>query len=152
MSVLKNIILGFIAGVIATVTVHALISWIFVHYWTGWVDYPWSLRPTRTVLVPDVYIPWVASDALTGGLWGALFGLILGSHPEGMLTIRGAILGLIGPALVGAFLALPYLTGSDSPLFTGNVSTIVPTIAIYVGFGAVATWLYGLFQYKRLPL
>ncbi len=151
MNALKSLVFGFIAGAIAAITVQEAISWLFVHYWTGWHAHPWGTFEVRSLLFPNIHIPWIAAVALTGGLWGALFGLILGWKPEGHLTIRGAILGLFGPGLIGGFIAIPYLSGWTSPLLDGDVSVIVPVIAISAGFGAVAAWLYGLFSYGRLP-
>ncbi len=151
MNALKSWVLGFIAVAIAAVTVQEGISWIFVHYWTGWYGHPWSTMEVRGLLFPNIHIPWIAAVALTGGLWGALFGLILGGKPEGMLTIRGAILGLFGPGLIAGFIAIPYLSGWTSPLLDGNVSVIVPILCISAGFGAAAAWLYGLFSHARLP-
>jgi hypothetical protein len=151
MNALKSIVVGFIAGVIAAVTVQEFISWLFVHYWTGWNAEPWSMAPMRSLIVPDLELPWLAGSAITGGLWGALFGLILGWKPQGMMTIRGAILGLFGPGLISAFTVMPYLAHQPSPLLEGNVSVIVPILCISAGFGAVAAWLYGLFSFGRLP-
>jgi hypothetical protein len=151
MNVLKSIVVGFIAGAIAAVSAQEFISWLFVHYWTGWNEIPWSMEPVSSLVVPDVVVPWIASTAVTGGLWGALFGLILGWKPEGMMTVRGAILGLFGPGLIGALLTMPYLAHRPSPFFEGNVSELVPIVCIAMGFGAVTAWLYGLFSYGRLP-
>ncbi|HET6389558.1 hypothetical protein [Hyphomicrobium sp.] len=151
MDALKSIVFGFIAGVIAALTIQEAISWLFVHYWNGWDAMPWSTAPTPSLLLPTLELPWIAGTAITGGLWGALFGLILGWKPEGMLTIRGAILGLFGPGLISAFIAMPYLAHRQSPLLEGNVSEIVPILCISAGFGAVAAWLYGLFSWGRLP-
>ncbi len=151
MNALKSIVVGFIAGAIAAVTVQELVSWLFVHYWTGWNEIPWSTEPVPSLVYPDIVMPWIASTALTGGLWGALFGLILGWKPEGMMTIRGAILGLVGPGLIGAFLTMPYLAHKSSPLLDGNVSEIVPILCIAAAFGAVMAWLYGLISFGRLP-
>jgi hypothetical protein len=109
------------------------------------------MEPMPSLILPDVQLPWLAGIALTGGLWGALFGLILGWKPRGMMTIRGAILGLFGPGLISALIVMPYLAHEASPLVDGNVSVIVPILCIWAGFGAVAAWLYGLFSFRRLP-
>ena len=151
MNALKSIVLGFIAGVIAAVTAQELISWLFVQHWTGWNETPWSTEPVPSLVVPDIVLPWIASTAITGGLWGALFGFILGWKPQGMMTIRGAILGLFGPGLVGAMMTVPYLAHRPSPLLEGNVSDLVPMLCISVGFGAVMAWVYGLLSHCRLP-
>src|SRR6185437_14697172 len=132
MNALKSIVVGFIAGAIAAVTVQEFISWLFVQYWTGWSEIPWSTEPVQSLVVPEVVLPWIASTAVTGGLCGA-------------------ILGLIGPGLIAAFLTVPYLAHRSSPLLDGNVSEIVPILCIAAGFGAVAAWLYGLFSFGRLP-
>jgi hypothetical protein len=151
MNVLKSIVVGFIAGAIAAVTAHEFISWLFVNYWTGWDAAPWSMDPMPSLILPDIVLPWLGGIALTGGLWGALFGLILGWKPRGMMTIRGAILGLFLPGLISALIVMPYLAHEPLPLVEGNVSVIVPLLCIWAGFGAVMAWLYGLFSFCRLP-
>jgi hypothetical protein len=151
MNALKSIVVGFIAGAIAAVTVQEFISWLFVNYWTGWNEVPWSTEPVQSLILPEVVLPWIGSVAITGGLWGALFGLILGWKPEGMMTIRGAILGLIGPGLIAGLFVVPYLAQRQSPLLENNVSEIVPILCIGAGFGIVAAWLYGFFSFGRLP-
>ncbi len=151
MNAFKSLVLGFLAGVIAAATVQEGISWLFVHYWTGWDAEPWSLRPMPSLLMPQLELPWLIGSALTAGLWGALFGLILGWKPEGMMTIRGAILGLFGPGLISSFIVVPYLAHRVSPLLDGNVAVIVPILCISAGFGAVTAWLYGLFSWGRAP-
>lgn len=151
MNFIKAVVLGFIAGAIATVTVHEVISWLFMNYWTGWDRPSWNMAPVSNAIYPDLVMPQIASDAFWGGLWGSLFGLILGARPEGMMTIRGAILGVFLPALIGVFIAIPFLTGRFPPFFGGDVSKIIPVLVILAGWGAMTAWLYGLFRYGRLP-
>ena len=67
MNALKSIVVGFIAGAIAAVTVQELVSWLFLHYWTGWNEIPWSTEPVPSLVYPDIVMPWIASTALTGG-------------------------------------------------------------------------------------
>jgi energy-converting hydrogenase Eha subunit A len=148
MNLLKAIVLGFIAGAIATLTVHEIISAIFhnPNVWTGWPRQSWNLEPAEMTGVPQII-----SDMFWGGLWGALFGLILGSRPQGSMTVRGAILGIVGPALIGVFLAVPLLTQKFPVFFDGDPSKIIPVLVILAGFGAATAWLYGMFRYGRLP-
>lgn len=151
MNFIKCIVLGFIAGAIATVTVHEIISWLFQHYWTGWERPSWNMNPVAVPVLPDFAVPQIVSDMFWGGLWGSLFGLILGSRPEGSMTVRGAILGIVGPAIIGVFLAVPFLTAKFPPFFGGDASKIIPVLCILAGFGAVTAWVYGFFRYGRLP-
>jgi len=143
---LKGIVLGFIAGAIAALTVGEFISWVFQNYWTGWDRIPWDYAPTENLGVPQFW-----SDTFWGGVWGAIFGLILGARPQGMLTFRGAILGLALTAVIGAFILMPLLTGRYGLFFDGDASRIIPVLFIMAAWGAVTAWLYGLFRYKHLP-
>lgn len=148
MNILKSILLGFIAGAIATVTVHEIISAIFHNpaIWTGWPRPSWNMDPAEMTGLPQI-----VSDMFWGGLWGSLFGLILGTRPQGSMTLRGALLGIVGPAVIGVFLAVPFFTGRFPVFFGGDSSKIIPVLCILAGFGAATAWLYGMFQYGRLP-
>lgn len=155
MNMLKGMVLGFIAGIIAYVTFHEVVNHIFNNeaYWTGWG------RPSWDMSTNAYGIPFLASGALVGGAWGALFPLLFGSMPKGPLAIKGLIYGLIGPAFIGAMIIYP-LAMQYSPQYEGlaqgifldgQAAAIVPTLAKYGAFGASLGWLYGLFAYKHLP-
>ena len=92
---LKSIIFGFVAGAIATVTVHEAINYVLLQAGI-FPRVPWSMEP-----VPGFGFPQIVSDATWGGLWGVIFALILGDVPKGSMTLKGIILGILGPALVG---------------------------------------------------
>lgn len=141
----KNILLGFIAGAIATVTVHEAINWVLLQNGL-FPRVPWSMQPSYMVGIPQI-----GSDMFWGGVWGSVFALILGDAPSGSLTLRGALLGIIGPALVGVFTLVPLLTVRFPPFFGGDINMIWPVLLILAGFGAATAWLYGLFSYGRLP-
>ena len=143
---LKSLILGFIAGAIATVTVHEAINYILLQ--AGIFDrVPWSLEP-----VPGFGFPQIVSDAAWGGLWGVIFALILGSVPKGSMTLKGAILGILGPALIGVFILVPILTSKFPLFFNGDLNPIGSVLLILAGFGAATAWLYGFFTSGcRLP-
>ncbi|HML43650.1 MAG: hypothetical protein JNN24_04100 [Hyphomicrobium zavarzinii] len=141
----KSLVLGFIAGAIALVTVHELIGlWL---YNSGYATrLPWSMEPSLMTGYPQI-----ATDAVWGGVWGAVFALILGSVPRGSMTFRGALLGLIGPALVGTLVLIP-LIRSEPPFLGNDINLIWPVLATGAGFGAATAWLYGfLTSGCRLP-
>lgn len=152
MNMLKGIVLGFIAGVVAYVTFHEIVNAIFniPAVWTGWERPSWDLSPNAQGF------PYLLSGSLVGGAWGALFPLLFGSHPKGPLTFKGLFYGLIGPGLIGAMiiypLAMQYSADIKQGIFLdGQAALIVPTLVKYAFFGASLGWLYGLFMYKRLP-
>lgn len=144
-STLKSIVLGFIAGAIAMLTVHELVSqWLYDTQITTRV--PWSMEPSTLTGYPQI-----VSDAVLGGLWGALFALILGAVPRGSMTVRGALLGLLGPAILGALIVVPAIR--NEPLFMGqDINLIWPVLLTGAAFGAAAAWLYGFLSSGcRLP-
>lgn len=147
MNMLKAMVLGFIAGAIATVTVHEIISAVFNNtaYWTGWGRVSWDLSPN------EFGVPNLVSAMFWGGLWGALFPVIFGTLPKGPLTFKGLLYGIIGPALIGVFIAVPLLTQRFPIFMDGRAELVVPVLVILAGFGAALGWLYGFFAYKRLP-
>lgn len=125
---LKNIILGFLAGVIATVTIHELIK-LFL-YNCGYVP----LEPWDTTAVGPFGLPKIVSDCFWGGVWGSILALILGNVPQGSMTLRGAVFGMIGPALLGALLWVPLIKGA-TPFFDGDPVLIGSVLLILAGFG-----------------
>jgi hypothetical protein len=145
----KGLLLGFLAGAIATVTVHELINWILLSQGL-FPRMPWSMEPVN-VPFAGITIPQIASDTLWGGLWGMFFATILGNMPQGSMTLKGILLGWIGPALIGVFSIVPVLTGKFPPFFGGDINMIWPVLVILGGFGAATAWLYGFFSYCRLP-
>lgn len=141
----NSLMFGFLAGVIAVITAHELISLVLLNAGVfGRV--PWSTEPA---LVSG--IPQIASDAIWGGIWGAIFAVILGAKPRGSMTLRGALLGIVGPALLGVFLLVPFLRG-EGIFLGGDVNAVVAVLMIAAGFGAATAWLYGFFTAGfRLP-
>jgi len=142
---LKSIILGFLAGVIATLTVHELLKCVVVD--AGFLTAtPWDMSP-----VAPFGLPQIASLTLWGGLWGAILSLIFGNVPTGSMTLKGAVFGIIGPALLGALLWIPLING-EAPFFDGEPTKIAGVLIILAGFGAATAWLYGFFTSGcRLP-
>ena len=136
---LKNIILGFLAGVIATLTVHEIIKCFLFD--AGYIPLaPWAMDP-----VSPFGLPKLVSDALWGGLWGSIFALILGNVPTGSMTLKGALLGIVGPAILGVFILVPLVKGAPM-FFDGEPALVISVLAILAGFGSVTAWLYGFFS------
>ena len=141
----KNLILGFIAGAIATVTIHELINYVLLQQGL-FPRVPWSMEPVAAGPLAGMGIPQIASDAFWGGLWGIVFALILGDKPMGSMTLKGAVMGMILPAFFGVFLLVPLITGRFPPFFGGDFSMMLPALLILAGFGSVTAWLYGFFS------
>lgn len=141
----KNLVLGFIAGAIATVTTHEVIK--LVLFKAGiFPNEPWSMTPATVTGMPEI-----ASAMFWGGVWGAIFAIILGDVPKGSMTFRGAALGIVGPALIGVFLLIPFLKG-EAAFAAGDPNIAASVLLIFAGFGATTAWLYGFFTSGfRLP-
>ncbi len=145
---LKALILGFIAGAIATLTVHELVKGIFFD--AGVIPMkPWDMTPIDSGPLAGS-LPKIASATLWGGVWGAVMGMAFGREPEGSMTLRGLAFGITGPALIGVFLLVPLFKGM-APFLGGNVEAMGAVLCILAAWGAVAAWLFGLFSYLRLP-
>lgn len=142
----KNLVLGFIAGAIATVTVHEIICHYF--YTAGMFPrQPWPMTPSALTGVPQAF-----SDTFWGGIWGVIFAALLGNKPNGSMTLNGAVMGMILPAIFGVFLLVPLITGRFPPFFGGDLNMLWPVLVILGGWGAATAWLYGWFTSGfRLP-
>lgn len=145
---LKALILGFVAGAIATLTVHELVKGIFFDAGVLPLQ-PWDMTPIDGGPFAGS-LPKIASAVFWGGVWGALMGVLFGREPEGALTLRGLAFGIAGPALIGVFLLVPLIKGS-APFLGGNLEAMGAVLCILAAWGAVSAWLFGLFSYARLP-
>lgn len=141
----KSIMMGFVAGALATATTHELIKLGLFHAGV-FPQAPWSLEPATVSGMPEIL-----STMFWGGIWGAIFAIVLGRVPMGSMTFRGAALGILGPALIGVFLLVPFLKGQ--PFFAGgDPNMIASVLLIFAGFGATTAWLYGFMTAGfRLP-
>ncbi|RJQ83811.1 MAG: hypothetical protein C4519_06190 [Desulfobacteraceae bacterium] len=98
----RLIVLGFIAGFLATVTFHQLVLgglWLAGIAPSG----PYAMTPR-----PPLGIPAVISLAFWGGVWGSLFALIQVAFPRrGNYWWTAFLFGAIIPSLVVFFVVLP---------------------------------------------
>ena len=133
----NKIIFGFIAGAIAVVTAHELINYVLLQQGL-FPRVPWSLSPSAMTGVPQII-----SDMFWGGLWGTVFALVMGDRPS---LLNGVLFGVLGPALLGVFVAVPMITGRFPPFFGGDPKLIGSVLLILAGWGAATAWLYGLMR------
>jgi len=134
---LKSLTLGFVAGAIAVVTAHEIISYILLKAGV-FPRVPWSMQPSAVTGVPQI-----VSDMFWGGVWGIVFVLFYRVIPGGGPTVKGLIFGIVGPAILGVFILVPLISGRF-PLFFGfDARMIGSVLLILAGFGAAMGWLYG---------
>ena len=97
----KLVILGFIAGFLATIMFHQMALWVL--WQTGVAPF----RPYVFAAVPPFGLPAVISLAIWGGLWGVLFALIQHRFPSGRYWETAFLFGAVFPSLVALLIVLP---------------------------------------------
>ena len=103
----RRLLLGFVAGFVATLVFHQIALWI-LHY-VHWIDRaPWSMNP-----VPPWGVPAVISLAFWGGVWGAVMIALLAKSRQFLLasTLFGAVL----PTLVAGLIIQPLIKHQPLP-------------------------------------
>ena len=101
-SIAAVILLGFVAGFLATLTVHQLAIGL-LHLLGAVANPPYSMRP-----IPPLGVPSVLNLAFWGGLWGIVWALVADRMPRRWpLWFAGLIFGALAPTLVGWFVVAP---------------------------------------------
>ncbi|HEX8663059.1 MAG TPA: hypothetical protein VF744_03400 [Beijerinckiaceae bacterium] len=96
------ILLGFVAGFLATLTVHQLAIGLLNVAGAG-PRPPYSMSP-----VPPLGVPAVLNLAFWGGMWGIVWALVVDRMPRRWpLWLAGLIFGALAPTLVGWFVVNP---------------------------------------------
>jgi len=137
-SPLKLLILGFVAGALATVIFHQS-AWYLLNQ-AGVIppDRPaWPLDP-----IPPWGVPALASKAFWGGLWGGFLALILARIGGGAYWIAWIIVGAIAPSLVAMYV-VPVIKGLPVADFwprAGVAATVNGAWGLGTGF---FLWLFG---------
>lgn len=144
----RNTIIGFIAGVIAVVTVHQGIVYLLNQQGIIPVK-PWNMAG-----VPPWGVPTIINNIFWGGLWGALFSLIHDKLPGGALWLKGLIYGLI-IVVLSNWILLPFIKGQifglpNQVFFAGGVPMrLLAGALILGGFGTALGILYGLLNSRK---
>lgn len=136
MSFLKLLILGFIAGFLATLIFHQSAWYMLVQA---------GIIPAKVVAwpmneVPPLGIPSVVSKAFWGGLWGAVLAQFLSRIEGAAYWLTWIIIGAAAPTLVAIYVV---------PLVKGlPIGDLWPRIAI--GGTVNAAWGLGTALFLRL--
>jgi hypothetical protein len=96
---IRRILLGFVAGFVATLVFHQIALWI-LHYFHYIDRTPWSMTPVKPWGVPAVI-----SLAFWGGVWGAIMIAILAKSRN--LLLASTLFGAVLPTLAAAFIVAP---------------------------------------------
>jgi hypothetical protein len=95
------ILIGFVAGFLATLTFHQGTLWVL--WRMGIAAFP----PYAMAGVPPFGIPAVLSTAFWGGLWGILFAVIHHRFPRTGYWVAAFLFGAVLPSLVAFFIVAP---------------------------------------------
>ena len=98
---MRRILLGFVAGFLATITFHQ-IALELLHLGGLTPRGAWSMKP-----VPPFGVPSVISLSFWGGVWGIILVLIFARVSGAAYWIGSIIFGAILPTLVAAFVVAP---------------------------------------------
>ena len=99
---LRNLIIGFVAGVLAVLVFHQIASSLIN------ARVQWNMTP----LIAPFGIPQIINQAFWGGVWGIVFALLAPRFPTGAMWWIAAV-------LFGAVL-LPLVSWYVVPLIKGN--------------------------------
>lgn len=110
MSLVKLLILGFVAGFLATLLFHQGLWYVFNQIGLIPPDrLAWPLEP-----IPPYGVPSVISKAFWGGLWGAALAVVLGQLTGAAYWASWIVVGAFALTLVAFFVVAP-LKGEAIP-------------------------------------
>jgi len=137
-----RLFLGFIAGAIAVLTFHQGTTAVLHAAFPAWV----TSAPYRTMPVPPFGVPSIVSNCFWGGVWGALFGLVM-PKLRWPLWLCGIGLGLCA-VLAGWFIVAPL---KGVPIAAGWVpSAMLRSVVINGCFGLGVGIILPLLMPRRL--
>ncbi|MGI8724405.1 MAG: hypothetical protein ACR2J1_03400 [Methyloceanibacter sp.] len=110
MTLVKLLILGFVAGFLATLLFHQSLWYVFNQIGLIPLDRPaWPLDP-----IPSYGAPSVISKAFWGGLWGAVLAVILGQLTGAAYWGSWIVVGAFALTIVAFYVVAP-LKGEAIP-------------------------------------
>ena len=129
----RRLLLGFVAGFVATLVFHQIALAIFLHL--HWIDRtPWNMKP-----VPPFGVPAVISLAFWGGVWGAVMIALLAKSRH--LLLASTLFGAVLPTLVAGLIIQPLIKHQPMP-HTGKM--VVVGLVINGAWGLGTALIYRL--------
>ncbi len=123
---------GFVAAAIAVLVAHQVMA--LALYLIGWVpNAPYSFRPNA------FGVPTILNSMFWGGLWGIAFAFVAPKIPISATWLKGIVLGLIGPLLIGGWIVMATIRGQA--LFAGFVPQRMLIGALILGAFGLG-WIY----------
>jgi hypothetical protein len=118
MPIVKLLILGFVAGFLATLIFHQGLWWVFNQIGVIAPDRPaWPLDP-----VPPYGVPSVISKAFWGGVWGLALVLLLGQLSGTSYWASWVLVGAVALTAVAFYVVAPLKGEPIPPLWPRFVS------------------------------
>lgn len=140
------VVLGFVAGALATLTLHQLA--IGLLYALGAVaNPPYAMRP-----IPPLGVPSVVNLAFWGGVWGIVWALVAERMPRRWpIWLAGLVFGAVAPTLAGWFVIAPLKGQAVANGFVLSRMWIGPLVNGVWGLGTALIYslLSGRFGRKR---
>ena len=126
---MRRLLLGFVAGFIATLTFHQCMLWL-LHLGGIAPRAPYPMNG-----VPPFGIPAVISLAFWGGVWGALMMPVINRQRGTAYWIAAVVFGAFLPTLVAWFVVAPLKHQPVAGGFKPKAMMIGPIVNAAWGFG-----------------
>jgi hypothetical protein len=134
----RRLLLGFVAGFIATLVFHQIALAVFAHL--HWVDRaPWNMKP-----VPPLGVPAVISLAFWGGVWGAVMIALLAKSRN--LLLASTLFGAVLPTLVAGLIIQPLIKHQPMP---HTAKMVIVGLVINGAWGLGTALIYRLMSGRR---
>lgn len=138
---MRRILFGFIAGFLATITLHQL-ALAGLHA-AGLAPRPaWPMSP-----VPPFGVPAVISLSFWGGVWGIIMMSVIDRFRGAAYWIWAIVFGAVAPTLVAWFLVAPLKHQPIAGGWKPAAMMIGPIVNAFWGFGTAAC--YRLFALNK---
>lgn len=126
---MRRLLLSFIAGFIATLTLHQMALWV-LHKMALAPKPPYAMNA-----VPPFGVPAVVSLAFWGGVWGALMIPVIDRQRGARYWVSAIVFGALLPTLVAWFLVAPLKHQPVASGWNPKLMMIGPIVNAAWGFG-----------------